>query len=139
MKSDPRRRSRFRETVPAVAPRPNNTFFGALAFVLAYNALLGAWLFFHPVLPAPHKIVSNVAQAGGPLIMSVMVMAALWRRRAAARRSSGGKIAAGVVKNVFAAPLLLALGVLGYAAGQFTWARCFMSRFRCLPGPIWAT
>ncbi len=87
-----------------------------LALILTYNGLLAAWL---ALRPAPYPViqaVDNVAQCAGPLLALPLCWGGLpwpWRR---------GRVgAAGASAASRWMPVLLGLGVLGYAVGQLIW------------------
>ena len=88
-----------------------------LALVLTYNGLLAAWL---ALRPAPYPViqaVDNVAQCAGPLLALPLCWGGLawpWRRD---RVGTAGTATAASRWM----PVLLGLGVLGYAVGQAIW------------------
>jgi diguanylate cyclase (GGDEF)-like protein len=110
------------------------SFWRGLLGVLVFNGLLLAWLLVKPCHPALHKIVDNLAQALGPLLV------ALWCFLGAGRRRHGAALGAGARRR--AAPsgtaILLGLGALGYSAGQGIWTYYEYVLHREVPVPSWA-
>ncbi len=103
-----------------------------LALVLTYNGLLAAWL---ALRPAPYPViqaVDNVAQFAGPLLSLPLCWWGLpwpWRR---GREGEDGASAASRWM-----PVLLGLGVLGYAVGQAIWTY-YQEVIHQPPFPSWA-
>jgi len=103
-----------------------------LALVLTYNGLLAAWLALRPA-PAPViQAVDNVAQCVGPLLVLPLCWGGLtwpWRR------GRVGTAGASAVSRWM--PVLLGLGVLGYAVGQLIWTY-YEEILHQPPFPSWA-
>jgi len=105
---------------------------GGLALIVLYNGLLAAWL---TLRPAPYPViqaVDNVAQFAGPLLALPLCWGGLawpWRR---GREGEGGASAASRWM-----PVLLGLGVLGYAVGQIIWTY-YEEILHQPPFPSWA-
>ncbi len=105
---------------------------GGLALVVLYNGLLAAWL---ALRPAPYPViqaVDNVAQFAGPLLALPLCWGGLawpWRR--------GREGAAGASAASRWMPVLLGLGVLGYAVGQVIWTY-YQEIIHQPPFPSWA-
>jgi len=105
---------------------------GGLALVVLYNGLLAAWL---ALRPAPYPViqaVDNVAQFVGPLLSLPLCWWGLawpWRR---GREGEAGPSAASRWM-----PVLLGLGVLGYAVGQVIWTY-YQEIIHQPPFPSWA-
>ena len=104
-----------------------------LALVLTYNGLLAAWL---ALRPAPYPViqaVDNVAQFAGPLLALPLCWGGLawpWRRD---RVGTAGTATAASRWM----PVLLGLGVLGYAVGQVIWTY-YQEIIHQPPFPSWA-
>ncbi len=105
---------------------------GGLALVVLYNGLLAAWLALrlapYPVIQA----VDNVAQFAGPVLSLPLCWGGLpwpWRR---GREGTDGASAASCWM-----PVLLGLGVLGYAMGQVIWTY-YQEVIHQPPFPSWA-
>jgi len=113
-------------------PRP---LWGGLALVALYNGLLATWL---ALRPAPYPVVQavdNVAQFAGPLLALPLCWGGLawpWRR---GREGEGGT-ATGTAPARWM-PVLLGLGVLGYAVGQAIWTY-YEEILHQPPFPSWA-
>ena len=103
-----------------------------LALVLTYNGLLAAWLALRPA-PAPViQAIDNVAQCVGPLLVLPLCWGGLtwpWRR------GRVGTAGASAVSRWM--PVLLGLGVLGYAVGQLIWTY-YEEILHQPPFPSWA-
>jgi len=103
-----------------------------LALVLTYNGLLAAWL---ALRPAPYPViqaVDNVAQCAGPLLALPLCWGGLaWPWRRDQRGATGASAAARWM------PVLLGLGVLGYAVGQAIWTY-YEEILHQPPFPSWA-
>jgi len=106
---------------------------GGLALVVLYNGLLAAWL---ALRPAPYPViqaVDNVAQCAGPLLSLPLCWGGLawpWRRGREAAAGTGTTASRWM-------PVLLGLGVLGYAVGQVIWTY-YQEILHQPPFPSWA-
>ncbi len=121
------RRARGRAVVTTLRP-----LWGGLALILAYNGLLAAWLTLRPAPLAVIQAVDNVAQGAGPLLALPLCWGGLagpWRR--------GREGAAGAVAASRWMPVLLGLGVLGFAVGQAIWTY-YQEIIHQPPFPSWA-
>jgi len=89
---------------------------GGLALIVVFNGLLAAWLALRPAPSPVIQAVDNVAQCAGPLLALPLCWRGLpwpWRRGQA-----GAASAAAASRWM---PVLLGLGVLGFAVGQAIW------------------
>ncbi len=103
-----------------------------LALVVLYNGLLAAWL---ALRPAPYPViqaVDNVAQFAGPLLALPLCW---WGLAWPWRRGRVGTAGASAVSRWM--PVLLGLGVLGYAVGQVIWTY-YQEIIHQPPFPSWA-
>jgi two-component system cell cycle response regulator len=106
---------------------------GGLALVVLYNGLLAAWLALRPAPSPVIQAVDNVAQCVGPLLSLPLCWWGLawpWRR---GREGEAGTVTAASRWM----PVLLGLGVLGYAVGQVIWTY-YQEVIHQPPFPSWA-
>ncbi len=123
--------------MPTITPSRSLTallqpLWGGLALVVLYNGLLAAWLALRPVPYPVIQAVDNVAQFAGPLLALPLCWGGLawpWRR---GREGEDGASAASRWM-----PVLLGLGVLGYAVGQVIWTY-YQEVLHQPPFPSWA-
>ena len=107
-------------------PRP---LWAGLALILTYNGLLAAWLALRPAPSPVIQAVDNVAQCAGPLLALPLCWGGLawpWRRRQAGASATHRWM-----------PVLLGLGVLGFAVGQAIWTY-YEEIIHQPPFPSWA-
>ena len=110
-------------------------FWLAVATVVAFNALLVAWVLLQPAGPRVSPIVSNVAGFIGPLL--VLPLCFGWLRREDAHQDArrDGRTGAGRLW----VPTLLGLGILSYAIGQVAFAGYVVLLNQPPPMPSFAT
>jgi len=125
-----RRRTAFRRD-DLVDPTPSHKGWSlrhGAAFILLYNALLLVWLLVKPVRYDLFAAVDNVAQFAGPLLALLLFLV----YPSCVRRSRVG--AAGRARWT---PVLLGLGVCGFAVGQVVWTY-YQDVIHQPPFPSWA-
>ena len=124
-----------REKKPAQESAGDRTFWLAVATVVAFNALLVAWVLLQPAGPRVSPIVSNVAGFVGPLL--VLPLCFGWLRREDAHQDARrvGRTGAGRLW----VPTLLGLGILSYAIGQVAFAGYVVVLNQPPPMPSFAT
>ncbi len=120
--------------MPTTTPSPSLTalrrpLWGGFALVLLYNGLLAAWLALRPAPSPAVQAVDNVAQFAGPLLALPLCWGGVpwpWRRDQAGTAPASRWM-----------PVLLGLGVLGYAVGQVIWTY-YQEIAHQPPFPSWA-
>ena len=120
------------------APAPSSLtallrpLWGGLALIVVFNGLLAAWLALRPASPATIQAVDNLAQGAGPLLALPLCWWGVgWPWRRGQRGATGASAAARWM------PVLLGLGVLGYAVGQAIWTY-YQEILHQPPFPSWA-
>jgi len=104
---------------------------GGLALIVVFNGLLAAWLVLRPASSPVIQAVDNVGQGAGPLLALPLCWGGLgwpWQR--------GRGEATGAVASRWM-PVLLGLGVLGFAVGQAIWT-AYQEVLHQPPFPSWA-
>ncbi len=121
----------------SVSPTPHREGYALWrggVFIAAYNGLLLAWLLVRPGSYSVFSAVDNIAQFLGPLLALLLFLHPC-RARSWSAGGDGGIGDGGADRRW--APLLLGLGVLGFAVGQAIWTY-YQEVIHQPPFPSWA-
>lgn len=107
-----------------------------ILFILIFNGLFCAWILLKPCGPTLHKLVGNVAQAIGALL--ILPWCFCHCRKQSLQAASSEPVRPADKASTQWIPILLGLGVLCFAVGQSVWTYYTFIYGEEAPTPSWA-